>query len=105
MTTPATPARIQRERALLIAILVAFATFSTIAVAVEGIGAITDAITSNWLSVQIFIDLVIAIGLIAVWIHRDATKRGRNPWPWIIASPFVGVLAPLAYLITRKPTE
>jgi hypothetical protein len=51
---------------------------------------------------QIYADLVIAIGVISVWIHRDASARGLNPWPWIVASFIVGMFGPLAYLLTRR---
>ena len=90
------------ERALLVATLVLFGAFTVVALAVDGVAGIFDAITFNWLSVQIFLDLVIAIILIMIWVHRDARARGRNPWPWIVAAPFVGVFSPLVYLVVRS---
>jgi cytochrome bd-type quinol oxidase subunit 2 len=100
-STSASNARL--ERTLLLVIVLAFGAFTAVAVAIDGLSGIVDAITYNWLSVQIFIDLVLAIAVIAVWMHRDARRTGRNPWPWIIACPFVGIFSPLGYLITRTP--
>jgi hypothetical protein len=36
-----------------------------------------------------------------VWIWRDATAQGRNPWPWILATLALGSFGPLLYLLTR----
>ena len=69
-----------------------------------GIAGVWDAISYNWASVQIYIDLVIAIIFILVWIWDDAKKTGRNPWPWIIAAFVVGSFSPLIYFLTRKST-
>ncbi|MEM7341995.1 MAG: DUF2834 domain-containing protein [Actinomycetota bacterium] len=93
------------ERALLIITLVAFGALTLAGFAINGApGAIIDAITFNWHSVQIFVDLVLAVAVICVWIYRDATRAGRNPWPWIIASAIVGMFSPLVYLLTRPRT-
>lgn len=54
---------------------------------------------------QIYADLVIAVVVICVWIYRDATKNGRNPWPWLIAAAVVGMFSPLVYLLTRDAVE
>jgi len=40
-----------------------------------------------------------------LWIYRDATKHGRNPWPWLIAAAIVGMFSPLVYLLTRNDFE
>ncbi len=70
-----------------------------------GPGAIVDAVTFNWHSLQIFTDLVLAIAVICVWIHRDARRQGRNPWPWIVAAGIVGMFSPLVYLLTRPDDD
>lgn len=91
------------EKAVLLTTLVLFGALTAVGIVVEGVpGAVVDAITFNWHSVQIYVDLVIAVAVICVWIHRDASDRGRNPWPWIAASLIVGMFSPLAYLLTRR---
>lgn len=53
-------------------------------------------------SVQILLDVIISCGLICVWIYQDASRRGRNPWFWIIATGFLGSISPLCYLLMRE---
>lgn len=89
------------QRTLLIVVTLLFGVLSTIALATDGIAGFGDAITFSWASVQIYVDLVLAIALIAVWIHRDATRRARNPWPWIALGIIAGMFGPLLYLIAR----
>lgn len=104
MSTPATPTFRSAwiERPLLLCVLVMFGALSVVALALDGIGGVVNAITFNWSSLQIYADLVIAIVVISVWIHNDARARGRNPWPWIVASLIVGMFGPLVYLLARR---
>lgn len=51
---------------------------------------------------QVFTDLVIALILVLGWLIRDAKKNGRNPWPFVIATLFIGSIAPLVYVVTGK---
>lgn len=90
------------ERPLLILTLVAFGALTAVAVGVDGLSGTIDAITFNWASFQIYIDLVIAVVVISVWMYRDARQRERNPWPWIIGAAIVGMFSPLVYLLTRS---
>jgi cytochrome c biogenesis protein CcdA len=90
------------EQALLVVVLALFGALTVVALAADGVAGIGDAITFNRVSVQIFVDLVIAIGVIMVRLHRDARIRGRNPWPWIVASLFTGMFFPLVYLLVRS---
>lgn len=46
---------------------------------------------------QVIADLVVALILVCCWILVDAKKTGRNPWPYLIATLFVGSIAPLLY--------
>ena len=66
---------------------------------------IFGSITSSWGSLQIFVDLVIALTFVMVWMYRDAKAQGRNPWPWIVATFAVGAFSPLAYLLVRDSAE
>ena len=90
------------EKPLLWITLVLFGALTLVGTVVDGLpGGAIDAITFNWMSLQIYMDLVIAVIVICVWIYRDATKNGRNPWPWLIAAAIVGMFSPLVYLLTR----
>ncbi len=89
------------QRIILILILVAFSILSIIALSRHGYFGLIDL--RHLGSAQVFADLVIMLGLAMVWIWRDAKALGRNPWPWMIATPVMGSLAVLVYLILRKP--
>lgn len=94
------------EKPLLVVVLLLFGALTLAAVIADSFpGSVVDAITFNWMSVQIFVDLVLAVAVICVWIYRDARSHGRNPWPWLIAAPVVGMFSPLVYLLTRDTSE
>lgn len=90
------------QQILLVVVLVLFGAFTAVALAVEGIVGIVHAIKSNLMSIQIFIDLVLAVVVIDLWVLRDARSRSRNPWPWMVASLMTGMFAPLVYLLVRS---
>ena len=90
-----------RDKLLIAAALVPF-TALTLAALTEGSSAFPEAITYSFASMQIYLDLVLAVLVLCVWMHRDATAAGRNPWPWIVGALIVGMFSPLVYLLTRK---
>ena len=90
------------RQVLLVMVLVSFGAFTAVALAVDGIVGIFHAVTFNLLSIQIFVDLVLAVGWIDVWVHGDARSRCRNPWPWLLASLITGMFSPLVYLLVRS---
>lgn len=51
---------------------------------------------------QILIDLVIMCVLFLSWMIRDAKAKGVNPWPWCVATLFLGSIVPLTYLLVRE---
>lgn len=90
------------EKPILLTVLVLFGLLTATGIIIDGVPvAVFDAITFNWHSVQIYIDLVIAVAVICAWIYRDARARGRSPWPWIVAAAIVGMFSPLVYLLAR----
>ena len=68
----------------------------------DGSGGFQAAITHNLTSLQIWVDLVIAVVIWCVWLLWDARETGRNPWPWIIAALIVGCFSPLLYAIVYQ---
>ena len=86
-------------RVLAIAISIPFFLLSAYAVAEVGylgIPAYHLLSPAGW---QVIADLVIAIALICIWMFRDARATGRNPWPYVAASLFLGSFGILAYLL------
>ena len=53
---------------------------------------------------QVFADLVVALLLVTYWLLLDAKKSGRNPWPWVLLTLFLGSLGPLLYLVFARKT-
>ncbi len=90
------------EKAIIIATLVLFGVLTGMAVWKEGIIGIFSSITSSYGSMQIFVDLVIAVVLVMIWMRRDAKKIGRSVWPWMALTLVAGSFGPLLYLLTRK---
>ena len=85
-------------RALILAILLPFAAYSTYAVYNIGYIGIFESHfhTAGW---QVLADLVIACGLAMVWMWRDAAATGRNVWPFIVLTLTLGSVGPLLYLL------
>lgn len=50
-----------------------------------------------------FLDLIIALGLVTTQLVPDARRRGMNPWPFVLGTVALGSIAPLAYLLVRRP--
>ena len=90
-----------RDKTLIAVALVPF-TALTIASFTEGTNAFPMAIMHSFASMQIYMDLVLAVLVLCFWMHRDASAAGRNPWPWIVGALIVGMFSPLLYLLTRR---
>lgn len=54
-------------------------------------------ISRPW-SLQVLLDLGAALVLVLSWVIPVAKASGRNPWPWVVATPFLGSISPLLYL-------
>lgn len=86
----------------LLAALVAFTTWSLIIVAPEGLPGLLSLLREQAWGQQVFVDLCIALTVSWTWLASEARARGINPWPYLIATPFVGSIAVLAFLIHRE---
>ena len=53
-------------------------------------------------SMQIFADLCVALVFGGGWLRADARRRGVPAWPWLLAVPFAGSLALVAYVAVRE---
>lgn len=49
-------------------------------------------------------DLAIALGLISVWLFKDARAHGVSPLPYLILTVALGSVGPLLYLLRRPET-
>lgn len=89
------------KKALLALVLIDFAVLTGYTVLQVGYVGIWQAGIADWGAIQILADLVIACGLIAVWMVIDARERGMNPWPYIAVTLVAGSFGPLLYLLRR----
>ncbi len=87
------------KRILALVLLVPFAILSAYAVAQVGYWGIFDYHRHSPAGWQVISDLGIALLLICGWMITDARKQGRNVWPYLLATPFIGSFAPLLYLL------
>ena len=80
-------------------VLLDFLALSTWAVSVHGYAGFFEALGANAATITAGTDLVIALGLITVWMWRDAKTSGRNVLPYMGLTALLGSVGPLAYLL------
>ncbi len=90
------------NKTLLTLVTAAFSVLTAAAIWQHGVVGIFAAATRDMAALQIFVNLVIALGLVLAWLWADARKTGRNPWPWLVATLFTGSFGPLVYLLTAR---
>jgi hypothetical protein len=88
--------------AALVAVLVGFTTWSLVIVAPEGLPGLVSLLSEKPWGQQVFVDLAIALTVSWVWLVDEARARGMSAWPYLVATPFVGSIAVLAFLIHRE---
>lgn len=49
----------------------------------------------------IYTDFLVELALVLIFVHWDATRRGKNPWGWVVAGAFLGAVSTVGYLILR----
>jgi hypothetical protein len=87
------------KRTLAIVILIPFTLLTVYAVAEVGYIGLFDYHRHSPAGWQVFADLVIALLLVLSWMVPEARKAGRNPWPWVVVTLFLGSIGPLLYLV------
>ncbi len=90
------------KKPLLILALIALGAITAIALWKDGLVGIFAATVASYGSMQIFVDLVIALTLVTVWMWRDAKSSGRAIWPWIAITLVAGSFGPLLYFFKAK---
>jgi hypothetical protein len=90
------------KRTLAIAVLIPFAVLTAYTIAQVGYIGIFDYQRHSPAGWQVITDLVIACGLIILWLVPDAKQKGRNPWPYVIITLTLGSFGPLLYLLMDK---
>jgi hypothetical protein len=82
-------------------VLVDFAAFSAWVVAQYGyVGLFREAL-ANAATIQVLLDLLIALTLVTAWMWRDAKRHDINPVPYLLLTLTLGSIGPMAYLVRR----
>ena len=93
------------SRVLLLTVFTAFSFYSAYVVYDVGYVGILRSHLSNAGGIQVLCDLTVALSLVCIWIFRDARAQGRNPWPFLVATLFLGSFGPLLYLVLRPRAQ
>ena len=88
-------------RLLLIVVILAFGALSGLALEQHGYWGIIAYHLPSSAGWQVGTDLVIACSLAMIWMINDARKTGRNVWPYLLITLFMGSFGPLLYLLLR----
>lgn len=96
-----------KQRIIFAALLLDFVAFSAWAAHSMGwsLGAMYADLAASPIFMQVGVDLVVALGFVVAWMWRDAKRRGMNPLPFAIGTLFTGSIAPLLYMVVRRPLE
>ncbi|MGN6108079.1 MAG: hypothetical protein ACTHU0_23430 [Kofleriaceae bacterium] len=82
-------------------VLVPFTAYSLWVIATHGYtGFLMLAGREPW-AMQMLLDLFLSLSFAVGWLRADARKHGLAAWPYIVATPFVGAIAILAYVVRR----
>ena len=92
------------DRRVLYAAFAVLLTVTVVALFREGFSGMKTPFVASFWTWQYFIDLVIALGLVMIWMWHDCRARDKNPLPWIVVTFMLGSLVPLTYLIVRHHT-
>lgn len=92
-------------RTIALVLLIPFLGLTVYAISQVGYVGIIDYQRYSPAGWQVLADLVIAIVLILLWLIPNAKATGRNPWPYVALSIFLGSIGPLIYLALGSNTR
>ena len=86
-------------------ILIGFSVFTAYAVYQHGYIGLFQQALANAATIQVFLDLTIALSLVMVWMWQDAQQQDIAPLPYILLTLTLGSIGPLLYLVRRFGKE
>jgi|SRR5262245_6924889 uncharacterized membrane protein len=90
------------KQAALGAVLVPFLVLTSYVLRYYGLVGFYEIVGTNAVTLLLFIDLSIALGLFMVWMIGDAKGRSFSYVPYLLVMLAVGVAGPLLYLMRRE---
>ena len=89
------------KKILIAAVLADFTALSIYAVWQFGLVGLFEAVFANAATITAFVDLVIALSLVMIWMWQDARQRGVSALPYFAVTLVAGSVGPLLYLLLR----
>ena len=86
-------------------VLADFVAFSAYVVYQYGYVGLFEQALTNTATIQVSLDLVIALSLVSLWMWRDARERGVSVVPYLALTMTLGSIGPLVYLFRRAGDE
>ena len=92
------------NRTIVAAVLAGFAALNVYVLSEHSIVELFELVLANSATTLAFVDLLIALSLVSVWIWQDARAHDTSPWPYLIITALTGSIGPLLYLL-RLPAD
>ena len=86
----------------LLGLLVGVLGLDAYAISQFGYLGLFDAMFENAATVLASAEMMIALGLVTVWMWRDARERGTSIVPYVVLTLVLGSVGPLVYLLVRE---
>jgi len=86
----------------LLALLVGIGGLDAYAISQFGYLGLFDAMFVNAATTLASAEMTIALGLVTVWMWRDARDRGTAIVPYVVLTLVLGSVGPLVYLLVRE---
>ena len=90
-----------RKQLALSATLIVILAMDAYSVYLYGFIGFFRIVLANFAGVTAFVDLLIALVLIIVWMGEDARQRNVSAIPYLVITIALGSIGPLLYLIRR----
>ncbi len=84
------------------ALLAPFLALTAFVLTTDGLLGFYQAAFANPSTLLMSADLLIALGLVLLWMHADARANGTPFVPYLLITLAIGIAGPLGYLIHRE---
>jgi hypothetical protein len=82
-------------------VLADFVAFTAYVIVNYGYVGLFEAAMANAATIQVLLDLTIALSIFLFWMWQDARQHGIAPLPYVVLTAALGSIGPLVYLIRR----
>ena len=83
-------------------VVVVYTVITGISMYEHGYVGLFTHVLDHTAALQVFLDLCVALFLVGGQMRKDAQARGVTVWPFLVALPFLGSAAALAYIALRQ---